>query len=183
MLTRIARLTLIACGVALWAGVASAGWADVPVIQDIVRNQCWPKPFVCADREAVRAPFMIQVANGWERQNMLSEYHFEPGTGELTEAGRLKVQWILLDAPQQHRVVFVHRSVDRAETAARMQQVMQYACRVVPDAAPAVLETSMPDYGTPAQRIDLIGRKYQSAIPEPKLPEKQAMGSGSSAAN
>ena len=77
------------------------------VARDTKRRNCWPEPWLGPDRAVTRAPFCIMVANGWRRQNMLGEFHFEPGSGQLTEAGRLKVQWILTACPEQHRLVYV----------------------------------------------------------------------------
>ena len=96
-------------------------------MRDVKRRQCWPDPFLCPDRAAVRAPFCAMVANGWRRQNMLGEFHFDPQSGQLTEAGRLKVQWILTACPEQHRLIYVHAAGTREETAARVAAVQQLA--------------------------------------------------------
>ena len=78
--------------------------------KDTVRRNCWPVPFVYPARQAAREPFATMVANGWERQNMLTDEHFDPLTGKLTPAGEAKVQTVLNDVPQHHRYVFVHRA-------------------------------------------------------------------------
>ena len=111
------------------AGVAAPALAEnwlceffEGVVRDTKRRQCWPKPFTCPDREAVRAPFAVMVANGWQRQNMLADFHFEPGTTRLTEAGRLKVRSIVFDSPEQHRTVFVRRA-DTPEETTRAHRV------------------------------------------------------------
>src|SRR5262245_47868872 len=57
------------------------------------RNKAWPWPYVCPDRIAVREPFGVMVENGWQRQNLLGDYHFNPDSKGLTKAGELKVQW------------------------------------------------------------------------------------------
>ena len=105
-------------------------------------------------------PFVIQVANGWRRQNMLGEFHFEPGTGQLTEAGRLKVRWILTAGPQQHRLIYVHTAEKNEETSARIAAVQQLAAQITPNDVPPVMPTSISDDGWPADQVDLIGRKY-----------------------
>ena len=81
----------------LLAGDIGDFLASIP--QDFHRRNCWPEPFVQADRAEERQPFAVQVAAGWERQNQLSEFHFLPGGKELTEAGRMRVQWIQNEAP------------------------------------------------------------------------------------
>ena len=77
------------------------------------------------------------VANGWRRQNLLGEFHFEPQSGQLTEAGRLKVQWILTACPEQHRLIYVHTAGTREETAARVAAVQQLAAQFPPTTWPS----------------------------------------------
>ena len=161
------------------AAQVSADWLfGIPT--EIKRRQCWPDPFDYADRATVRAPFVTMVANGWRRQNMLGEFHFEAGTGQLTEAGRLKVRWILTTGPQQHRLIYVHVADTGEETAARLAAVQQWAAQVAPNDVPPILATAIPDDGWPADQVDAIGRKYQQTIPSPRLP---AMSSGSNGTN
>ena len=90
---------LIALGLAQQASAEILCEAWNSIVRDVKRRQCWPEPFVAPDRATVRSPFVTQVANGWRRQNMLGEFHFQPGSQDLTEAGRLKVRWILPYAP------------------------------------------------------------------------------------
>ncbi len=147
------------------------------IARDVKRRQCWPDPFDSPDRAAVRAPFALQVANGWRRQNMLGEFYFEPNSGQLTEAGRLKVRWIMTAGPQQHRFIYVHTAQTQNETAARVAAVQQLAMQVAPENVPPISTTSIPDYSWSADEVDLIGRKWQSSIPDPRLPAaQQGMG-------
>ena len=68
------------------------------VCRDFKRNNCWPEAFTPADRLATRAPFVLMVNNGWRRQNMLAEHHFEEGTATLNESGELKIRWTMTQA-------------------------------------------------------------------------------------
>jgi hypothetical protein len=142
------------------------------VARDFKRRNCWPKPFLCPDRQAVREPFAIMVSNGWQRQNLLGDYYFETGTGQLTESGRLRVLWVLNEAPEQHRVIAVHRGSAPEETAARMAAVQQMVAQnlLAGQAPPSLVETSMSDAGWPANQAELLDRKFMAAIPDPKLP-------------
>jgi hypothetical protein len=144
------------------------------VAKDIKRHQCWPEPFIHADRSAARAPFAIQVSNGWRRQNMLGEFHFEPSTGQLTEAGRRKVRWIVTVCPAQHRLVYVHAAETEEETAARVAVVQQLVAQMSPGNAPPVMSTSISDDGWPADQVEIIGRKFQATMPAPRLPNPSA---------
>ena len=183
-------ITRLVAGVVL--GSVALGWAAETQAEDWIckamshiaketkRRNCWPDPFVAPDRQSVRAPFAMMVQNGWRRQNMLSDYHFEPDTGALTEAGRLKIRWILREAPSQHRLIYVHTADSPEQTAARVDQVQQVAAAMVHRGdLPPVLETDIPDQGWPASQVDIIGRKFEASIPDPRLPEASA-DSGSS---
>ncbi|MHC4178974.1 MAG: hypothetical protein ACYSWU_15785 [Planctomycetota bacterium] len=187
MITRSIRIAvLVAAGLACVAP-ARADWISCivdgtkefcrSVARDTKRRNCWPEPFTRPDRYAVRAPFALMVSNGWRRQNLLGEHHFVDQGGKLTEAGRLKIRWILTEAPQHHRTIYVHRATKPEVTAARIDDVQQLAAQIVPEGAlPLVLETSIPAGGWPAARADIIGRKFESSAPDPRLPESSSGG-------
>lgn len=148
--------------------------------RDTKRRNCWPQPFVRPDRQAVREPLAIMVCNGWQRQNMLSDHYFEAKTGLLTEAGRQRIQSILTETPQQHLAVFVHRGQTPEETMARLQTVQQVVAQAPYPSHPVpVFETAMPDDGWPAERVDMLGRRFQATTPDPKLPPKESSQGGS----
>jgi hypothetical protein len=166
---------LLGLAVLLAAETAAANWLTaIPnsIARDFKRRNCWPRPFNCPDRYAARAPFAVMVANGWMRQNSLGEHHFESGGAELTEAGKLKVQWIVFQAPSRHRTIYVHRSLDPHVTAERLATVDRYSQALVIDGTspPPVLASDDPPAGWPAQRVDAIGRKFQASMPDPRLP-------------
>jgi hypothetical protein len=179
-----ARLLGVVGGILIAVGgvsQASAGWfCDFfrGVADDTRTRRVWPEPYVQADRAAARAAFATAVENGWRRQNMLGEFHFESATGQLTEAGKLKVQWILTTCPSQHRIVYVHAAYTDAKTAARMAAVVQQVHLVAPSNPSPVLSTTIPDEGWPAQRVDQISRKFMSSTPTPRLPDDIANTAG-----
>ena len=74
----------------------------------------------------------LMVSNGWRKQNMLADHHFADESGVLTEAGRMKVRWILTEAPRHHRTIYVHRDEDAEVTAARIDYVQQLAAETQP---------------------------------------------------
>ncbi|MBN2022903.1 MAG: hypothetical protein JW809_08910 [Pirellulales bacterium] len=141
------------------------------ICRDFKRNNCWPDPFVCPDRQAVREPFVRMVAKGWVRQNTLGEHHFEPENGKLTYAGVLKVRKILLEGLPEHRTIYVYRALKPGETAARVDAVQQLAAETLRTGElPAVLETDLPAPGWPADQVDGVSRRYQATMPDPRLP-------------
>jgi hypothetical protein len=142
------------------------------------RRQCWPEPFVHADRVAARAPLAANVQSGWERQNLLGDFHFQATTGQLTEAGRNKLRWIFLSAPPQHRIAFVHAAETKAETDARVAAVQQVVTAIAPEYANAnaIHVSTITDDGWPAEEVNKINRKFLESTPVPRLPEAGAGG-------
>jgi hypothetical protein len=141
------------------------------VVRDWKRNNCWPEPFVYPDRQNVRAPFVLMVSNGWRRQNLLGSNHFQMDAGSLTAAGQEKLRWILTEAPEQHRTVYVTRAYTAQETVARIAAVQKSAAQIMPEGPiPPILETNLTAPGCPAERVDAISRKFQETAPAPRLP-------------
>jgi len=158
---------------------AKANWiGDVwhSIVRDTKRRHCWPEPFVCPDRNDVRAPFALMVNNGWRVQNMLADHHFVVGTGELTEAGRRKVRWVLTEVPADRRIIYVHRAEEAELTAERVDSAKKLAAKLIQGGGqpPMVLETGIPVRGWPAAEVDLINRKFEATTPDPRLPAPQS---------
>ena len=159
---------------ATWWANSSLGHFYYSFCRDTKRNNYWPKPFVKADRLAVRQPFLTMVNNGWRRQNTLGTQHFEPETGKLNRSGQLKIRSILLQGLPQHRDLYVYRTERPGETAKRVEAVQQYAAMTVRGGnMPPIYETDLPAIATPAQRVDIIDQKYQASMPDPRLPSEQ----------
>jgi hypothetical protein len=115
-----------------------------------------------------RQVIAVQINAGWERQNLLSDFHFLPGGCELTEAGRLRVKWILTEVPEAHRQVYVHRADTPQETAARMQAVQRQVEQSAYVHNVPIIESTRTDEGWAADRIDAVSKKA-STVPDPKL--------------
>lgn len=144
-------------------------------------NNNWPRPFVFADRASVAQPMLIMVNNGWKRQNLLCDYHFEEDTGRLTSAGVLKVRSILGQTNPDRRTIYVQRAVRPDLTAARLETVQQTALRLLPPGtAPQIAQTDMDDPGRPAEDVDNINVQFSGSAPVPRLPAKSNMASSGS---
>lgn len=138
-------------------------------------NKIWPIPYVYPDRQAAAAPFQTMINKGWQRQNTLGDYHFDEAN-RLTEAGRLKVRWILTDPALDRRQVFVHGSISPEETASRVSSVQQFlAYAQNGENAAGVAESNLAAPSYPADYVDEIGRKFRESIPLPRLPERERL--------
>lgn len=181
MTLRLVSTVLLAAITVSWAVPAHAEGVVTKFTYDVVRgwkrNNFWPRSFNYPDRQASRAPFVTMVHNGWRQQNLLSQYHFDTDTGTLSPAGQEKLRWILLQAPQQHRTVYVGRASTAEQTATRIGAVHKLASQILPEGQiPAVMETDIVAGGWSAERIDTIGRKFQDSTPEPRLPTASSSG-------
>ena len=178
--SRIVRLSIliVALGYAMPLSAGEIGDFLSSIPRDFKRRNCWPEPFVYADRAGVRQTMAIETAAGWERQNQLSDFHFLPGGTELTEAGRMRVQWILDEVNEPYRQVYVHRAATPQETATRMQAVQRFIAQSPYAANTPVLESTRTDDGTPAANIDLTTKKAVDATMPPKLLGSSSSGTG-----
>ena len=156
------------------AGTVQADWLKDfygECKRDFHRNNAWPEPFNYPDRDAIYAPFAVMVHNGWRMQNTLGKHHFRPGGMELTEAGQLRVMWILTEAPPPYRTIFVERGETAAATAARVRSVQLTGQKLSVDGAmPIVMEAAVPARGWPADQIDATTRQWLNSVPAPRLP-------------
>jgi hypothetical protein len=163
---------------------AEAQWFDnfcQSVKRGYHRNMSWPEPFLRADRESATLPFGIMVSNGWRRQNLLSDYHFNDDSPQLNQAGELKLHFILTQMPPNRRTVFVQRAMNPELTAVRMAVVQRAADRMLPSGMIAeVVESDLPNDGWPADEIDSVSRQYQRTRPDPRLPSNDGGSGGGS---
>ena len=91
------------------------------VSEDTVRRNCWPAPFLYPTRQAAREPFATMVANGWERQNMLTDGHFDSRTGSSLRPERRRCSGSSTNIPSITATSsFTAPRTTRQETAARI---------------------------------------------------------------
>jgi hypothetical protein len=145
------------------------------------RNNAWPEPFATADRAAQREPFCLMVDNGWKMQNTIGTFLFDPTSQQLNTAGEHLVRWIVQQAPQHRRAVFVLKGDSPEATQARVDSVQvavaRFAC--AGESPPVILTTTEPA-GWPASYVDTMTQQFQATIPSPRLPAGGAEGGGES---
>jgi hypothetical protein len=172
-----AAAILLSCGQTLSAGESAFEQGYHSMKRDFLRNNYWPQPFLYPDRDALCAPFAVMVHNGWRMQNTLSAHHFKPGTGDLTESGQLKLNWVMSEVPPQYRTVYVERGETVEVTAKRIRAVEMAAGRLTVDGnVPPVMETAIAARGWPADQIDATTRQWLNSVPQPRLPSSGGGG-------
>lgn len=144
-------------------------------------NVQWPRHYIPPARRSVCKTYDAMVNNGWRRQNLLGNYHFNKDTNELTSAGKLKVNWILSQAPEQRRNVFVQRAGEEVATTARIAAVHDYAGKLSPSVGQVdVNDTHIVAEGLPASSVDNVFTGYEANRLPPVLPAGAAGGGGDS---
>jgi hypothetical protein len=117
------------------------------------------------------------IHNGWRRQNLLGDYHFEPNSNELTTAGKMKAKWILTQAPQDRRNIYVQRGASQADTSARIAAVHNWAGHQSPTLDPAIVnDTHIVSEGHTAGSVDHIFVGFQQNQPAPVLAPETSGG-------
>lgn len=142
-------------------------------------NQQWPKIYIPKARNSVYSAYDAMISNGWRRQNLLGTYHFKDQSNELTQAGKLKVDWILTQAPVQHRNVFVQRGVTELNTTARIASVQEYATNLDSRLGPVhVNDTHIVAEGHRASSVDRVFVGYVENRLPPVLPASTGGSNG-----
>lgn len=86
------------------------------------RNDAWPKPFNCADRQLYFSIWEPMIDRGFEEQCVLTEAHFDE-QNQLNRFGKHAVAGIMQNMPSNRRQVFIHRSVDDRINQTRLANV------------------------------------------------------------
>jgi hypothetical protein len=148
------------------------------------RNNEWPHPFICADRNYAVAPFAVMIANGWQRQNLIGENYFEDGDKKLNSAGIERIRNILRQAPVEHRVLFVQRDLNEQVTNARLDLVQEAVASLQPKGPlPEVLVSNMVPEGRSAEIVAAELNGYIKSPPTPRLAGHSSGGGGSSSSS
>ncbi len=142
-------------------------------------NNMWPNQYIPTARCAVNSAYTAMVNNGWRRQNLLGDYHFEEGSNELTTAGKLKSKWILTQAPQDRRNIYVQRGETESETASRIAAVHGWASNQSPNLEPMLVnDTHIVSEGHTAGSVDSIFVGFQTNQPAPVLAPDTSSSAG-----
>lgn len=171
-------LAFVPCTVLAGNGNWQTFWERVHV--DFYRNNTWPEPFLSADRAAAREPWCIMADNGWKMQNTIGTFLYDRETNKVNQAGELLVRWIVTQAPQHRRVVFVLKGDTADVTATRVESVQMAVAKYASGhVCPVVLTDTEPN-GWSASYIDSITQQFNNTIPAPRLPATSGGGGGGS---
>lgn len=157
--------------VAIVASSGSLAFSQSPSHKVLyARNNTWPQPFRAADAQSVVAPFEVMKSNGWRENNTLGSPLFGRDN-ELSKAGSLKVQWIVTQAPQSQRVIYVKSGPTQDVTSARVESVQLAVSELVPTGPlPQILVTDLEPPTSSGSYQTLVHRALIRSTPNPRLP-------------
>jgi hypothetical protein len=134
------------------------------------RNDAWPKPFACVDRQIYENLWGKYIDSGYERQCVLSSMHFDE-SGELNAFGRTIVTGLVQNMPQARKTIFVHRDGDEQRSQARLDNVRDSIEYMFGHNTPAMVafsrETPM---RVSALRVERLQSLEFEATPVPIIP-------------
>lgn len=157
--------------------------SDTSCTYDYYRNKMWPAPFTAMDTNSVISIFDQQRSNGWRLHNTLSSAMFDPNTNQLTDAGKAHVKWIVTQAPQARRVVFVLQDSDQQLTATRIESTQLAISEAVPvGPLPQIYLTDREPFGSSGVYQTAIHRAMANSVPAPRLTAAGGSSGSNSAA-
>lgn len=144
---------------------------------DFYRNKHWPMPFRAMDTSSVLGYFDAQRNKGWMLHNTLGAAMFDPATDQLTDSGQAHVRWIVSQAPQNRRVVFVLQGRDQESTAKRVESTQLAISQMIPvGPLPSIYLTNRDAPGSSGVYQTAITRALTTSVPAPRLPQSSGAG-------
>jgi hypothetical protein len=119
------------------------------------------------------------LANGWRRQNTLSNVYFDSETQTLNEAGRRKLYSIVSTSPENYRTIYVVQSMNPEAHQRRIASVEEAHSQLFDDETPEIIPVKVAPRSWSADYIDNISRKVDSSVPSPRLPNFEDTTGGS----
>jgi hypothetical protein len=156
---------------------AQAHWDLTKQQADLIaeRNDAWPKPFQCFDRQAYHAVMVTMMQRGWQCECTLTSDHFDPTTNGLNAAGKAKINGIMNNLPEVTRQIHVFQDSDAAVVQTRTASIrdeLQQKYSTLP--APELAVTTYVPHGMTGALIEDVQKKFVEGLPEPTVPRPKA---------
>lgn len=148
--------------------------------RDFARNQAWPRPFDCADRQLYFAMWDPMLEAGYRCNCVFTSAHFDPESNELNSAGRAKVQSIFQNNPVGQKVALVQNSGNGSVVDARLQNLQTTINRWYgADSFMDVALTEIAPLNFSGQRAEIINQLLIDRTPPPVIPVASGTGATS----
>lgn len=135
------------------------------------RNDAWPKPFQCYDRQAYHQIWYVNSSAGWANECTLTPDHFDAKTHHLNKAGLSKVAGIMSNLPEPARQIWVYTEGDAAIANARLSSVNEVLSENYShwNAPPVAMTRHLP-HGMSGSLVEDVQTKFVQSLPAPKVP-------------
>lgn len=137
------------------------------------RNDAWPMPWNCADRQLYFQIWEPMIDQGFEEQCVLNAAHFDAETNELNRYGQHTVAGIMQNMPSSRKHVFINRESDDRLNLARMDAVREtintFYGQQLAGPARVSFSTRMPN-GISGSQAEGINRLWFEQMPSPVIP-------------
>ena len=146
--------------------------------RDYARNQAWPKPFDCADRQLYFSIWETMLDSGYRWNCLFTADHFDADTNMLNEVGKSKLAGIFKNNPVGQKVALVQNDGNGGVLEARVQNLRSTIDKWYGNGSfnEVALATEFPTtFG--GARVENLNKKFGDETPPPVIPV--ASGSGS----
>ncbi len=139
------------------------------------RNDAWPKPFQCFDRQAFHGVFAVMTQRGWQCECTLTSDHFDSTTHELNIAGKSKINGIMSNLPEVARQVHVYQdstyAIAETQLASVRKEVQDKYSFLPP---PELALTTFKPHGMSGALVEDVQKRFVEGLPAPKVPAAKA---------
>lgn len=148
--------------------------------RDFARNQAWPKPFNCADRQLYHAIWNPMIDTGVRWNCVFTAQHFNPDTNDLNATGRAKIKGIFRNAPIDQKMALVQNSGDPAVVEMRLASLRNVIDQWYgTDSFSEIAQTNQFPGSFSGNRAQSINFQYNAETPAPVIPVATGTGSTS----
>lgn len=155
------------------AGSWAARWDLTKQHADLIaqRNDAWPKPFQCYDRQAHHSIFAVMTQRGWQCECTLTPEHFDSQSHDLNRAGRAKIAGIMTNLPEIARQIYVYQDPNSEINNARLENVRaEVAASFSMLPTPQVASTTYMPHGMNGALVEDVQKRFVENLPDPKVP-------------
>lgn len=129
----------------------------------------WPYPYNCQDRSDVHNLLDSQSSAGWVTATTLHDYHFDPDTQQLTDAGQSHVIWVMNSVPAQFRTLYISQGRSAEMGQLRVAQAEKFMQETGIASPPPIVPKYEVFDGRPANEVDRLRTLELQSIPRPRL--------------
>ncbi len=143
------------------------------------RNDAWPKPFACADRQAYHNVWNGFYESGFIAHCTLIDDHFNSETGELNRFGESVVQGLMKNSPNNQREVFIYDGRSELDFDTKRRSVTALVNRWYGDDTIQVTSTTRWPMQGSGLRSEATNKLFVDTTPEPVITIPTGSGSTS----